>query len=100
MLAIDRKAFQKIAPADQRAVQAILNSAFRELDAAAWQKESDALLTLVNTGISMVDPDPEWAAELRKISDQVAAALARNAHISPELYDQARALLEEYRATN
>lgn len=100
LLAIDRKTFERIAPADQRMMHTILNSAFGELDAAAWQKESAALRALADAGIKMVDPDPEWAAKLQKLGDQVAVKLTDNAHISPELYNQAQTLLEEYRATN
>ena len=100
LLAVDRRAFSKIATDDQRVVGIILNSAFRKFDSDAWHSETEALLALQNSGMTMVDPDPEWIEQLRKLGDDVAVQLIQDGKMSSGLYNQARALLEEYRASN
>ena len=100
LLAVDREAFSKIAPDDQRVVRHVLNAAFRELDGSAWHGETQALQALADNGITMVDPDAEWAGELRKLGDEVAVQLIQDGEISSELYDRARDLIEEYRESN
>ena len=100
LLAVDRKAFRKIAPGDQATVRSILNAVFQELDSMAWHDQTEALLALENGGIEMVDPDPEWAEELQKLGDEVAIQLIEAGKLSPDLYNRARAVIEEYRASN
>ena len=100
LLAVDHKTFSKITPGDQAVVRSILDPVFHEFDSMAWNNESDALLALEDSGIEMVNPDPEWAAELQKLGDEVAVQLIEAGKLSPDLYNRTRAVIEEYRASN
>ena len=98
ILALDRKAFDRIAPADQAEVRRIMTRVWREMDAMNRDENAQALEALRNQGIEFVEPAPDdrdiWYQRAEPINRQIIEA----GHISPAAIDKLERLLNDYRA--
>ncbi len=98
ILALDRKAFDRIAPDDQAEVRRIMTRVWREMDAMNRDENAQALEALRNQGIEFVEPAPDdrdiWYQRAVPINRQIIEA----GHISPAAIDKLERLLNDYRA--
>ncbi len=98
LLALDRKAFARIAPADQAEVRRIMTAVWREMDAMNRHDNIKALETLRAQGIEFIEPPPEardaWYQQAQPINRQIIEA----GHISPVSTSKLESLLNDYRA--
>ncbi len=98
ILALDRKAFSRIAPADQAEVRRIMTRVWREMDAMNRDDNAKALEALRTQGIEFIEPAPDardiWYRRAEPIHRQIIEA----GHISPAAIDKLERLLNDYRA--
>ena len=98
ILALDRKAFSRIDPADQAEVRRIMTRVWREMDTMNRDDNAQALEALRNQGIEFIEPAPDardmWYRRAEPINRQIIEA----GHISPAAIDKLERLLNDYRA--
>lgn len=98
ILALDRKAFSRIAPADQAEVRRIMTRVWREMDAMNRDDNVEALEALRAQGIEFIEPTTEardaWYLRAEPINRKIIEA----GHISPAAIDKLESHLNDYRA--
>ena len=98
ILALDRKAFARIAPADQAEVRRIMTAVWREMDTMNRHDNIKALETLRTQGIEFIEPTPEardaWYQQAGPINLQIIEA----GHISPAAIDKLESHLHDHRS--
>lgn len=98
VLAVDRKAFNRIAPADQQVVHQIMGQAWREMDAMNRQDNAKALAALQSQGIQFVEPSPEASIEWYRLADAINRKIIESGHVSPGAIKQLESHLNDYRS--
>jgi len=97
VLAVDRDAFLKISPADQKIFREIMGDVFKALDRRNREDNIKALETLGNQGIEFVKPSPEALKKWRQDASEVPKRLVETGRLSQEMVDTLGNLLKEYR---
>jgi TRAP-type C4-dicarboxylate transport system substrate-binding protein len=98
LLAVDRKAFEKISPFDQRVFREIMGRVFRDLDRLNRQDNVKALEALRKQGIEFVKVPPESLVEWLKDASAVPRRLIETGRLSREMVDTLENLLKDYRS--
>ena len=98
LLAVDRKAFEKISPFDQRVFREIMGRVFRDLDRLNRQDNVKALEALRKQGIEFVKVPPESLAEWLNDASAVPRRLIETGRLSREMVDTLENLLKDYRS--
>ncbi len=98
VLAVDKKAFDRLAPADQAIVREEMGHAFRRMDRLNRDDNEAALAALVEQGIAFVEPEPGELELWKSISDRAVETMIENGLISAEIVGQIRDHLQSYRA--
>jgi TRAP-type C4-dicarboxylate transport system substrate-binding protein len=98
VLAVDRKAFEKISPDDQRLFREIMGRIFRELDRLNREDNVNALEALRKQGIEFIKPSSEalekWCADAREIPKRLINA----GKLSQNMVNTLENLLKDYRS--
>ncbi len=97
VLAVDRDAFLKISPGDQKIFREIMGDVFKALDRRNREDNIKALETLGNQGIEFVKPSPEALKKWRQDASEVPKRLIETDRLSQEMVDTLGNLLKEYR---
>jgi len=97
LLAIDKRAFNKIDAADQKIVREVMTRTYANLDKASLSDNAEAMQALLNTGIERVELNPEEAAEIRSILGRSNRDMAEQGDYSLDLYTEMLQFVEEYR---
>lgn len=97
VLAVDRDAFLKISPDDQKLFREIMGDVFKALDRRNREDNIKALETLGNQGIEFVKPSPEALKIWRQDASEVPKRLVETDRLSQEMVDTLGNLLNEYR---
>lgn len=97
VLAVDRDAFLKISPDDQKLFREIMGDVFKALDRRNREDNIKALETLGNQGIEFVKPSPEALKKWRQDASEVPKRLVETDRLSQEMVDTLGNLLKEYR---
>jgi len=97
MLAVDRDAFFKISPEDQKIFREIMGAVFKALDRRNREDNIKALETLRNQGIEFVRPSAEATKIWLKDASEVPKRLVETDRLSQEMVDTLGNLLKEYR---
>ena len=84
-MAIDRKAFDRISPADQAVVREVMSTIFRKLDQQNRKDDASARQALKKQGINFIAPTPESLQRESEIRADVERRLLEQRIISPEL---------------
>ena len=98
ILALDRKAFSRIAPADQAEVRRIMTNVWREMDTLNRNDNLKALETLRNQGIEFIEPPPEARAKWYQQAEPINQQIIEAGHFSSAAVDQLESHLHDYRA--
>lgn len=100
ILAVDKKAFDRLAPADQAIAREVLGAGMSRLDAATRKDNDGAFAALQKQGIAFFRPDAQERQFWISIGEQGRDKLAAQQAFSPALYAKIQAALAEYRAAH
>jgi len=98
ILAVDRAAFEKIAPPDQVLVHQVMGRVWRELDTINRQENLEAMEALRKQGIQFIEPDPQQRRDWYELADAVNRRIMAAGHMSPAMVKTLESLLDEYRS--
>ncbi|RPG07257.1 MAG: C4-dicarboxylate ABC transporter [Proteobacteria bacterium TMED72] len=99
VLAVDKRAFDKISPADRKVVRETIKNVARGLDEEGRQGEMGARQALQNQGIEFVTAESEEEVlRWHQMSEEAIKNLRGMNRYSDENMDQVLTLLEQYRS--
>jgi TRAP-type C4-dicarboxylate transport system substrate-binding protein len=98
VLAIDRKAFERISPGDQKIFRDIMGNVFEALDRRNREDNIKAMQTLRKQGIEFIKPSPEALDLWFKDASEVPKRLIKSHRLSQEMLDTLNRLIKEYRS--
>lgn len=96
-MAIDTKAFNKIAAADQSIVRASLSELYARYDVLNLKDDSAAKQALFNAGLQRIVPDNAELDGIRKVLQRTNQDMAAKGVVSPALYKEMMSYVAEYR---
>jgi TRAP-type C4-dicarboxylate transport system substrate-binding protein len=96
VMAIQKKAFDKLSPDDQQIVREEIGKVFKRLDTINRSDNQAAKAALQNQGITFVTPDPGEIERWKSISDQSIEEMVETGVISSENVDQVRGHLQSF----
>jgi TRAP-type transport system periplasmic protein len=97
-MVIDKRAYDKISPADRAVVEEVMTRVYAEFDKKNLIEDAEAKQALFDSGIQRVVPDEQAFAEIRRILADNNRALAKQGEVSEDLFNDMMAYLEEYRS--
>lgn len=97
VMAIQKKAFDKLSPGDQQIVRDEIGKVFKRLDRINRSDNQAAKAALQNQGISFVVPEPEEIERWRSISNRSIEEMVESGVISKEMVNQVRGHLQSFR---
>ena len=98
VLVIEKKSFERIAPADQQVVREVFEAAFRGLDKATVADNQAARAVLEKQGIKFHRPDPNEVQYWRGISERTLQQMLSEGSIAEEVMAAIRQAQGEFRA--
>jgi len=99
VLAVDRKVFKRISPADQQIFRKIMGDVFKTLDRLNREDNIKAMETLHKQGIKFIKPSKDALKKWRKDASEVPNRLIKAGRLSQEMVNTLENLLKEYRLT-
>ncbi|MDH3761747.1 MAG: TRAP transporter substrate-binding protein DctP [Gammaproteobacteria bacterium] len=97
VLAVQKKAFNKLSASDQAIVREEMGKVFKRMDKFNREDNQAAMLALANQGITFVDADPGEVERWRKIADQSIDDMIAAGIVSREVVGQVRDHLQKFR---
>ncbi len=97
ILAVDNKAFDRLAAADRQIVREIMGRTWREMDAMNRRDNDRALETLRKQGITFIEPTPEISAQWYSLAAGIKRKIIDAGHLSPTAIRQLESHLNDYR---
>ena len=94
---IDRKAYDKLSPADQAVVQEVMREVFDKLNRQIRQDNEKARTALRQQGVEFLLLPPDELEKLRKAAQQAIVKLGANGVYTQEMFKILQANLDEYR---
>ncbi len=98
VLGIDRKAFERISPGDQKIFRDIMGKVFEELDRRNREDNIKAMQTLRKQGIEFIKPSSKALKKWFKDASEVPKRLIKSHRLSKEMVDALNRLIKEYRS--
>lgn len=98
LLAVDRKAFSKIVPGNQKIVHGIMGRVFLEIDRQNREDNEKALEVLRKQGIQSIKPPPEMMSDWFAVASAVSKRLIEEGRLSQEILNILDRNLEDYRS--
>lgn len=98
VMAVDRKAFERISPEHRAVWLTVFGEALREQEAQTVNENSDAREALVEQGIEIVEPDRDDVREWQRISNQVLDEMLASGEFEVPGIERLRERLEEIRS--
>jgi TRAP-type C4-dicarboxylate transport system substrate-binding protein len=87
VLSVDKKAFSKISPEDQKSVREIMGRVFQEIDRQNREDNVKAMEALRNQGIEFITPSDEALKEWYEKASAVPEQLVKTGKISGEMFN-------------
>ncbi|HAO20237.1 MAG TPA: C4-dicarboxylate ABC transporter [Desulfobacteraceae bacterium] len=98
LLAVDKKAYQKLSPGDQKILSEEMGRAFSEIGAENRKDDEKASEALKKQGIQFLTPTPDDMKEWLKISETVPDRLIKSGKLSPDILKTFEGHLNDFRA--
>ncbi len=99
LLVIDKKAFNKLQPADQKIVREVMACVYREIDQQNKLDNAKAIDALKKQGVTFVPLSPELMQDWQKVAEKAIAILAKQGAFTPEMLQAVYTNLELYSAS-
>jgi len=96
VIAVQKKAFDKLTPGDQQIVREEIGKVFKRLDKINRSDNQAAKTALQNQGITFVTPEPGEVERWRSISNQSIEEMVKSGVVSSEIVDQVREHLQSF----
>jgi TRAP-type C4-dicarboxylate transport system substrate-binding protein len=96
-LLLDRRAFERLRPEDQRVVREVMDGTYRKFDQNGVSDNEEALQALLDSGMQRVEPDAAEAAQWRDIVQRSHRELAAAGRFDAALLERMEALIDEFR---
>ncbi len=100
LLAIDRKAFKKISPGDQKIVREVMGKTFREIDKQNRRGNDKARQALQNQGIVFISPSPEALTHWKDIAAKTRGYLKKKGVYTSNILNAVMNHLHTYRKSH
>jgi len=101
LLAIDKRAFERLSEADQAVVREELTEVYKNLEETNKRDNIAARDALLANGIKLVEADPKDIPYWREVAATTSEKIWKESGSThPELYGEMLSLLDTYRATN
>ena len=97
-MAVDKKTFDKIDPADQAIVTEVMDRTYKNFNKVNLEDNEGAFQALVNSGVEPVDFDEQAYRDTRKLLLASNRQLGQQGKFTLELYDEMMRYVEEYRS--
>jgi len=98
-LVLRERALKKLSSADRQILRDVMEKTIREISAQTRRGNQSALQALKKQDITFVSPSSRELAEWKQIFKQSVDEMARKHAFSPSLYQEIRAQLTEYQAS-
>ena len=98
VMAVDRKAFERLSPEHREIWLDVFGEAAREQEARNVEENRDARRALVEQGIEIVEPDPNDVRQWQRIADRVLDEMLASGEFEVPGIERLRARLAEIRA--
>jgi TRAP-type C4-dicarboxylate transport system substrate-binding protein len=98
LLAIQERAFGRLAPADQAVVRDVMTGLYAKWDRENQQDAENALRALIRSGIEPVEPAPGEQEKLHDLMNDNNRTMARAGLFSAELLEEVLRHIESYRS--
>ena len=98
VLAVNKSAFDKINPEDQKVVITEMDKVFSALDKINREDNINATAALKTQGIKVIQPTPEVTEEWKSYSQQSIQKMIKSGMIEKSMVDEIDSLLVEFRA--
>ena len=98
MMVVDKKAYDALAPEDQKALSEEMQKAFDRLDGQIAKDNEAARATLAKQGIQFLAPGPGEVEYWQGIGDESAKRMNADNAFTPEMYQKLVATIAEHRA--
>ncbi|MBK8283530.1 MAG: TRAP transporter substrate-binding protein DctP [Ahniella sp.] len=99
LIAVDKRAYDKLSPADKVIVDAEFSQAFRDIETAGVHDNEQARAVLVKNGIQFHQPDPAERAAWLQVGTRTQDTMRQSGEISADLLDRILKLRDAYRAS-
>ncbi len=97
VLAVEKRAFRRLAAADQQAVREEMGKVFERLDQINREDNREAMIALEKQGIGFVSPDPGEVEQWRAVSEKAVDEMIRDGIVPDEIVGQVRSHLQSFR---
>lgn len=97
-MAVDKKVFDKISPADRAIVRDVMGATYRKFDKKNLVDNQDALAALVNSGVESITLSDEEFRKVRELLLRSNRQLGEKGMFTLDLYDEMMRYVEEYRS--
>ncbi|MGB8434087.1 MAG: TRAP transporter substrate-binding protein DctP [Burkholderiales bacterium] len=97
-LVLDRRAFERLTPADRDIVRDVLTPAFQALNRANRRADEAARVALKNQGVEFVQMDAAAKEEFERIAAEARAEIGKQGLYTPELLKALEGHLRDFRA--
>ena len=98
VLAIDRRAFDRISAEDQAVVREIMQGVWKKIDRQNRQDNIAALKALQNQGIRLVKPEPQEQRRWKQIAAEVPKRMIESGQISSDIVNRLQNHLRDFRS--
>lgn len=98
VIAVDREAFERIAPEHREIWLSVFRETAREQEARNVEENRDARQALVEQGIEIVEPDPDDVRQWQRIADRVLDEMLASGDFEVPGIERLRARLKEIRS--
>lgn len=95
VMAVQKKAFDKLKSDDQQIVRKVFSKAFVELDKESEKDNEKALAALEAQGINIITPNSEQLAAWKALGQQAAQAMIKQGSVSQPMVNKLESLLAE-----
>ncbi len=97
VLAVDKKAFNRLSASDQSIVREEMGAAFARMDQLNREDNEAALAALAALGIEFVEPEPGEFERWQSISDAAIETMIANGLISAEVVNRLKGYIKSFR---